>query len=802
MQKRFIVVLCCLSLFSTIMVNGQHWGKGYPVQPVPFTLVKVTDQFWSKRIETNRRVTLPHNFKKSEETGRIDNFSIAAGLKHGKFTGYHFNDSDVYKAIEGASYSLATHPDTTVNRYLDSIIAIIAQAQEPDGYLYTARKLIREDYQPPGGKERWIGIKDGSHELYNVGHLYEGAVAHFYATGKRTLLNVAIKNANLLCETFGPGKRGEVPGHEEIEIGLCKLYLATDELKYLNLAKFFIDERGNAKGHELMGDYAQDHKPVRDQDKAVGHAVRAMYLYSGMADVAALTGDQSLVRVLDKVWADVIGTKFYSTGGIGASGGNEGFSHPYELPNLSAYCETCASIANVLWNQRMALLHGDARYVDIIERTMYNAFLSGVGMSGDKFFYPNRLESFKGENRSEWFSCACCPPNVLRFIASLPGYLYATQGNTVFVNLFIGSDATIKTLDRVITLKQETLYPWDGAVKLTVYPDNEGLFALNVRIPGWVQNRPVPSDLYTYLEPVKKNIEITINGKRTAFRLEKNYAVLKRNWKKGDVVRINFPMEIHRLVAHKNLKTNAGRVALERGPVVFCTEGVDNANGYALNFVLNDASSVKTQFKADLLNGVQVLKAKASPVRKTLTGSIVSDPEQEITMIPYYAWAHRGLSPMTVWTARTPSAARALPAPTIAYTSKATASERKRTDAINDQLEPISSIDHNIPFLHWWPTKGKTAWIQYAFKKEETVSKSEVYWFDDTGIGECRLPASWKLFYNEQGEWKPVEPTTPFEIVKDRMSIVKFKPIKTTALKMEIQMAENFSMGLYEWKVE
>ncbi|MEK6754524.1 MAG: beta-L-arabinofuranosidase domain-containing protein, partial [Bacteroidota bacterium] len=453
MKHTGMIIALLLSL--SVIAGGQM--KDYSIKQVPFHQVRVEDEFWSKRLEINRTVTLPHNFKQCEETGRIDNFAIAGGLKEGKFRGIHFNDSDVFKVIEGASYTLALHPDPQLDHYLDSVIAIIAAAQEPDGYLYTARKLIRDDYQPPGGKERWVGIKDGSHELYNVGHLYEAAVAHCLATGKKTLLNVALKNADLLCNTFGPGKRGEVPGHQEIEIGLVKLYRTTGEEKYLKLAKFFLDERGNAEGHELMGEYAQDHKPVREQTKAVGHSVRAGYMYSGMVDVAALTGDASYVNALDRIWRDVVDEKLYITGGLGASGGNEGFSSGYSLPNLTAYCETCAAIANALWNYRMFLWHGDGKYIDIIERAIYNNFLSGVGMSGDRFFYPNRLEVFgSGAKRSEWFECACCPTNDVRFMPSIAGYVYAHDENDLYVNLFIGGETTVKMEKRTVDVKQET----------------------------------------------------------------------------------------------------------------------------------------------------------------------------------------------------------------------------------------------------------------------------------------------------------------------------------------------------------
>ena len=802
----FSIILLAL----TTTAFGQVKKNDYPINPVPFTDVKVEDDFWSRRIETNRTVTLPHNFKQCEITGRLDNFAKAAGLKTGRFIGLHFNDSDVYKVLEGASFSLALHPDPQLDHYVDSVIALIGAAQEKDGYLYTPRKLMDSAYSPPGGKDRWVGEKDGSHELYTVGHLYEAAAAHYLATGKRNLLNIALRSADLVCSTFGPGKRREVPGHQVIEMGLCKLYRITGDGKHLRTAKFFVDERGNAKGHELIGEYAQDHIPVIEQDSAVGHSVRAAYLYAGMADVAALTGDASYIKALDKIWQDVVSTKLYITGGIGATGGNEGFSHPYALPNLSAYCETCAAIANAFWSYRMFLLHGDAKYIDVVERIIYNGFLSGVSMEGDRFFYPNPLESFRGANRSGWFECACCPPNVLRFIPSIAGYTYARDGTDLLVNLFIQSETSIKMPGklpgkmpgRTVRLAQTTRYPWDGSVSIAIEPESPGRFGIKIRIPGWAQNRPVPSDLYRFLDRNSEEPVIKVNGTPVPASLENGYAAIRRIWRKGDVISVSFPMPVRRVVANEKLLDDKGKVALERGPVVFCGEWVDNKDGNVTNLVLPDEAPLRSEFRKDLLNGVQVVLASAIPVRRTLEKTVVADPEQPFTAVPYYAWAHRGMGQMNVWPAREIAAARPLPAPTIAYTSKVTASQNRRADAINDQLEPANSIDHSIPFLHWWPKKGTTEWIQYDFKKDETVSRTEIYWFDDTGIGECRLPKSWVLLYKAGEEWKPVENVSPYEVEKDRYCNITFKPVKTSALRLEVQFVPEFSAGLYEWKVD
>ena len=504
--------LLILVTWMAVLAHARAAEKDYPYTPVPFTAVQVHDGFWSPRMETNRVTTVWYDFQKCEETGRIDNFAKAGGLMPGEFRGIPFDDSDVYKVIEGAAYILAMQPDPKLDQYLDDLIAKIAAAQEPDGYLYTARRLFPPEKMPGmSGQTRWSNL-NASHELYNVGHLYEAAVAHFQATGKRSLLDVALKNADFLCETFGPGKLQEPPGHEEIEMGLVKLYRTTGQEKYLQLAKFFIDIRGRAETHALRGAGQQDHQPVVEQTEAVGHAVRAGYLYSGVADVAAITGDAAYMQAIDRIWEDVVFRKLHLTGGLGASPGGEAFGKAYELPNSTAYLETCAAIANALWNHRMFLLHGDARYIDVLERVIYNGFLSGISLSGDRFFYPNPLETDgkqkfnHGSNeRAPWFGCSCCPVNVVRFIPSIAGYIYATRDDALYVNLFVAGSTTAQVGGRTVKLTQETSYPWDGNVRIRMEPETAGAFALHVRIPGWSRGEVVPSDLYRFADPVPAN---------------------------------------------------------------------------------------------------------------------------------------------------------------------------------------------------------------------------------------------------------------------------------------------------------
>jgi uncharacterized protein len=629
----------------------------YPIKPVAFTDVRFEDNFWKVRLEANRDVTIPTNFKRCEETGRIDNFVKAAGKMAGAHTGLFFNDSDVFKVIEGASYSLSLYPDAGLESYLDDLIAKIADAQEDDGYLYTARTINPSAVTAEKeGLTRWSNLKV-NHELYNLGHMYEAAVAHYQATGKKTFLNVALKSADLVDSVFGKDKKRDVPGHQEIEMGLVKLYRVTGKERYLKLAKFFLDERGHHEnGRQVYGwpdnlGYAQDHEPVTEQKEAVGHAVRAVYMYAGMADVAALTGNQNYIKALDALWENVVAEKIYLTGGLGARHHGEAFGDNYELPNATAYNETCAAIASMFWNHRMFLLHGDAKYIDVLERTLYNGFLSGISLQGDSFFYANPLESdghwpFNvkvGATRSPWFECSCCPPNVARLFPSIPGYVYAQKDDVLYVNLY-GSSTGKVALSQValsqvtmqqgnVTLQQETNYPWDGSIKLIVNPEQEAEFTLALRIPGWAQGEVVPSDLYTYLEQSYESPTVSVNGGATSPKLKQGYIHIKRQWQRGDTVELNLPMPVRRVVSHKNVKDNVGKVAVERGPIVYCAEAVDN-EGKALNSALKDTSRLTATRDEDLLGGVTVIQGNG------------------LALIPYYAWSHRGEGEMVVWLER------------------------------------------------------------------------------------------------------------------------------------------------------
>ena len=526
-------VLLIVLLTFTCMTGKAQLNHGYPIEPVPFTSVKVTDSFWGQRLKASREVTIPLAFSKCEETGRYENFVKAAHPSDTyKVEGFSFDDTDVYKTIEGASYSLQTYPDKKLKKYIDSVLVIVAAAQEPDGYLYTARTMNPKHPHNWAGKERWVAVENLSHEFYNLGHMVEGAVAHYQATGKRNFLDIAIKYADCVCREIGNGAQQKrlVPGHQIAEMALVKLYLVTGDKKYLDQAKFFLDARGYTSRKDA---YSQAHKPVVEQDEAVGHAVRAAYMYSGMADVAAITGDSSYIKAIDKIWDNIVSKKIYITGGIGARHSGEAFGNNYELPNLSAYCETCAAIGNVYMNYRLFLLHGNAKYFDVLERTLYNGLISGVSLDGGSFFYPNPLASNGGYSRKPWFGCACCPSNISRFIPSLPGYVYAVKDNQVYVNLYLSNKAELKVNKKKVVLEQETGYPWKGDIRIKVIQANQE-FALKLRIPGWVRNEVLPSDLYTYADHQKPTYRVTVNGQEVPYELNNGYLSIERKWRKGD----------------------------------------------------------------------------------------------------------------------------------------------------------------------------------------------------------------------------------------------------------------------------
>jgi DUF1680 family protein len=644
MTKYFIALVF---LLQTQFLSAQN----NKTTPVPLKNVKTKQGFWHQRIESARTTTIPHVFHEIEKSGRIDNFAVAGGLKKGVFEGARFNDSDVFKAVEGAAYVLQNRYDPKLDNYLDSLIVLFAAAQEPDGYLYTIRTINKDttgSYDWIAGPTRY-SFENGSHELYNVGHLYEAAVAHYEATGKKSLLDVATKNADHLVKTFGtgPGQLIVVPGHEETETALIRLYRTTGKKEYFDLAKFFIDMRGRSDKrplfldeHKLGPSYFQDQIPVVRQKEAVGHAVRAQYLYAAVTDMLLEQNDPAYERAIHTIWEDATHKKQYITGGVGAREDGEAFDKPYLLPNDNAYAETCSAIANMLWNHKMFLYTGQAKYMDVFERVLYNGFLGGMSVNGDKYFYVNPMAS-DGKNdfgkgsgavRHEWFGTACCPTNVARFLPQIPAYIYAKKGNNLIVNLFADSETELDVESNKVKLTQQTNYPWDGNIKLSVSPEKQLEFPIFIRIPGWARGEAIPGDLYTYKTNALKPVVVKLNGKVIPVSPENGYVKISRKWKKGDVIEVAMDMPVRQVVSNENVKANMGKVAIERGPVLYCAEGHDN-KGKAASITVKDQSTFTPQFDAGLLGGITALHSE----------------QDGIKLIPFYAWANRGANEMTVW---------------------------------------------------------------------------------------------------------------------------------------------------------
>ena len=676
-MKRILTLMCLVALFVGTAVAQ----SGYPYTQVPFTSVKITPgTFWGDRIHAAREVTIPLAFSKCESEHRYKNFEMAAytllhpghpGLQTpewdvSKFMGFSFDDTDVYKTIEGASYVLQTYPDEKLKLYIDSVLDVVGAAQEPDGYLYTARTINPEHPHQWSGKKRWEVEEILSHELYNLGHMVDAACAHYQATGSTKFLDIAKRYADCVIKEVGPnpGQACVVPGHQIAEMALARLYVITGEKKYLDEAKFLLDYRGKTQRHDI---YSQSDKPVVDQKEAWGHAVRAGYMYASMADVAALTGDSAYINAINTIFENIVSRKYYLTGGVGARHAGEAFGADYELPNLTAYNETCAAISMVYLFERMFLLHGDAKYIDCLERTLYNGVISGMSVDGGKFFYPNPLSSdgnyrFNADNtmtRQPWFGCACCPSNLCRFIPSMPGYIYGVRDNNLYVNLFASNTATIAVGGKNVTLEQSTQYPWDGDIAIRVLQNKAKAFNMLVRIPGWVQNRVVPSDLYSFSDDIFSTYEVSVNGQKVDGELQNGYLVINRQWKKGDVVRIHFDMPVRTVIANPRVADDRGRIAVERGPLVYCAEWADNegVNPHHLLLARQPQFEVQPAYAIQNTEGdgqsfqVTAITAKAQDVHVDREGRIATK-DVRVKLIPYYAWNHRGAGIMDVWLAR------------------------------------------------------------------------------------------------------------------------------------------------------
>ena len=761
------------------------------LRPVPFQDVTIQDSFWAPRRETNRVASIPFSLQKLDEAGNLEDMRLAAHGATNGFRGPVFIDSDLYKALEAASYSLATHPDPALEAQLDDIIKLLAAAQQPDGYL-NSYFTVKE----PG--KRWTNLRD-CHELYCAGHMFEAAVAHFQATGKKTFLNIATRYADYIDSVFGPPpKRLGYPGHPEIELALSKLSRATGNPRYFELARFFVENRGRkffATEHDTPldkydGSYWQDDVPIYDHQNIKGHAVRAAYLMSGVTEVAAQTGDERLLNMLDRVWRNTTERNEYITGGIGPSSHNEGFTVDYDLPNLTAYQETCATVALGQWAHRLALLYGDAHYADVLERALYNGVLSGVSQDGTKFFYVNPLESAGTHHRSPWFGCACCPPNVTRTLAALGGYAYAASANSLYVNLYIQGSSQAKVGDTTVALKVTTEYPWDGKVTLELTPTSSAKFALRLRIPGWCHNASVAINRRALKAPV----------------VERGYLVLDREWKRGDRVELELPMPIERVTANPLVKADQGLLAIQRGPIVYCLEQCDQAEPLAALWLPREAE-LKAAHEPGLLGGVVTITGEARAAseqqwRRNLYQAAAPASRVALKAIPYYAWDNRQPGTMKVWLPVSPPI---LPARGLAARAKVSvsfANDNCQPLGINDGMEPKNSGEQPAALCHWWPHKGTSEWAQYTWKTPVQVSGAKVYWFDDTGRGECRLPASWRIEYLDGGDWKAVTTAEAYPVAKDKWCAVRFSPLKTTALRLAVQLPPNFASGVHEWKVD
>jgi DUF1680 family protein len=763
--------------------------RDYAVKPVPLTQVDILDDFWAPRMEVNRKVSIWHCFRKMEE----------------------FEDFGSPKLIEAAAYMLAKRPDPKLEEYADQVIDKLVARLTPR--LADPDKAVRVS-----------------------GHFLEGAVAYYAITGKRKMLEAALEDAKVIEENFGPGKRDYISEHEGQKIGLLALYRQTGDEKYLRLAKFFMDGRGKDSyprtgEYAIDRTYAQDQKPVVQQDEAVGHCVRAMFLYIPLTDLAALTRGQEYQEAADKIWEDVVHHKLYLTGGIGSIRFHEQFGSAYELPNLSAWNETCAAYGNVVWNQRMFQLHQDAKYIDVLERILYNGFAGGVSLPGDRFFYQNPLRSFGNYERFDWIDVPCCPPNVVRLMASLGSYIYAQSPDSVYVNLLVGSKATVSLPSgNSVAIQQQTRYPWEGEVSIRLNPERNEAFSMLVRIPGWAQNRVLPSDLYEYADPVEEKPTLNLNGHPVELKMERGYARIERKWAKGDTIQLHLPMPVRRVKASARVEEDRDMVALQRGPLVYCAEWPDN-DGHALNLVVPEDAKFKSEWRPELLNGVQVVTGNVKALRRENQTSGLKEQPHPLIGIPYFAWSNRGPGEMAVWMAREAQKAWVAPLPPDPiHAVRSSGGVQKAWTGYNDQnddiralydgKDPLSSADESYLYFRMRPQPRTSGWIEYELKSPATVSSAEVYWFDDRRF--CHLPESWRLLYKDGDAWKPVANNEPYVVAKDKFNVVSFSPVTTIAMRLEVEPATKFykagqigppaamfldkdtqwrELGLLEWRI-
>jgi DUF1680 family protein len=808
MKKLLITVILLTAVARP--ASGEE-AKHHRLTPVPIQQVTIQDDFWTPKLKVWREVTIPDCFTKFENDrgGAINNFDRVRDGKAGRHAGPEWYDGLIYEMIRGSADFLAASPDAELERRLDGYIERItaAAAKDPDGYLNTWTQLVAP-------QKRW-GLNGGNdvsqHDVYNAGAMVEAAVHYYRATGKTRLLRTAAKLANHMADVMGPPpKKNIVPGHSLSEEALLKLYLLfrekpalkaqmpvpVDEQRYLKLAEFWIENRGNHDGRQNYGAYAQDHKPVLQQETIEGHAVRATLLCAGLAAVGAVNGREDYLTEARRLWNNMVERRMYVSGGLGAVAGHEGFGPDYVLPN-NGYLETCAAVGAGFFHHNMNLAFGEARFADELERVLYNGVLAGVSLKGNAYFYANPLEAGKNRVRWSWHECPCCPPMFLKIMGALPGYIYAQDQDAVYVNMFIGSRATLAMNGGKVLLRQTTRYPWDGAIQLSVEPERAMEFAVNVRLPAWCA------------EP-----RIKVNGQPlAALEQVRGYARLQRKWQRGDVIELSLPMPVQRIKAHPKVEADIGRLALQRGPIVYCLEAEDNG-GHVQNLVIPTQAQFRTQYLADVLGSVVAIKGKAFAVQRVKwpdalylpSASVAGVTNLEFTAIPYYANTNRQPGEMMVWMAETATQAKPLSPPTPASRATPSAShcwQRDTVSALNDQIEPATSDDTGIPRFTWWDHRGTKEWVQYDFNDLEKVSAVEVYWWDERRIkAHCRVPQSWRLLYQTNGDWRPVTGVSAYTTEMDRFNRVTFDTIHTTALRLEVQLQPGWSSGILEWRVE
>ncbi len=757
------------------------------LSPVPFDAVRIEDSFFAPRIRTLRAVTLPLELERCEETGRLTNFRRAAGLEPGPHQGALYNDSDVYKILQGIAESLALEPDPPLRKRAEKIIGWIAAAQEPDGYLDTYNQLVLKG-------ERWKDLQFG-HELYCAGHLIEAAIAWHRATGEENLLGVARRLADLLVATFGEGKRLAAPGHQEIEMALLALSSHLGEPRYADLARRFLLARGDSVHRTLYGAYAQDLRPVLETREVSGHAVRATYQFCAMADLARLEGGGAWTAVLRSLWNDVRSRRMYVTGGIGSTASNEGFGAPFELPNRNAYCETCASVGMSLWARRMFLLTGEAPFVDVLERELYNNVLAGISLSGDRFFYDNPLASPGGKERVPWFQTSCCPTNLARTLPALGDNLYARRGRELYLLLYVSSRVAADLEGGPVLVRQGSGLPFEGKVRITLDARSSSGLTLRLRRPDWCLQEP-------RIELDGKPWRPAGASEGQGFSPPGSFLSLPLEGGRIHEVFLELPLEARRLHADPRVASDRGRVAIQRGPLIYCLEGRDNG-GSVSDAVLPPDRPLVTGWNPQLLGGIATLKAKGRAVLRRGGKRVVV--ERSLVLIPYALWANRGADPMEVWIPEQPS---------LAVPSEEAGGERvgdvlvtasfcNASDslaAVTDGILPNSSSDESIPRQTFWNHLGTREWIQFTFDAPRVLSEANVYWFDDTGHGGCRLPAEWSLSVQTDEGWRPIEPLDgSYPVGKNRFDRVRFEKVETDAIRLEVQLQKGFSGGILEW---